>query len=85
MEFGTLPGTEMGLLYRVKRYAKSYEPIFISRKISLDFDERFVGYGSTRKSQIFEMFSAGYTFYVLNNAFLVHWGFQTRNEYTDAR
>ena len=31
-----------------------------------------------RLSQIYEMFVAGYEFYVLNNVFLTHWGFQTK-------
>ena len=39
-------------------------------------DERFIGYGYDRKSQICELHIAGYKFNVLNNEFLVHQGMQ---------
>ena len=61
------------------------------------FDERFIGFGMTRNTQVmmmmmmivmivmmimltqsYEMFLAGYTFSVLNNLFLNHWGLQKR-------
>jgi hypothetical protein len=29
--------------------------------------------------QVYEMFLAGYSFHVLNNAFLSHWGFSKKN------
>ena len=36
------------------------------------FDERFMVYGFDRIQQICELHVAGYSFAVLNNAFLVH-------------
>jgi len=41
------------------------------------FDERFIGFGMTRNTQVYEMYVAGYSFYLLNNVFTSHWGFQT--------
>lgn len=30
----------------------------------------------TRNTQVYEMYVAGYSFYLLNNIFTSHWGFQ---------
>ncbi|XP_068085926.1 beta-1,4-glucuronyltransferase 1-like [Anabrus simplex] len=66
----------MKVSHTVKKYDFWYEPMFIAPREVPPFDERFVGFGNTRNSQVYEMYLAGWTFKVLNNAFLVHWGFQ---------
>merc|ERR1712059_178543 len=43
----------------------------------MGFDERFIGFGMTRNTQVYEMYVAGYSFHVLNNAFTSHHGFQS--------
>ncbi|XP_063223045.1 beta-1,4-glucuronyltransferase 1-like [Bacillus rossius redtenbacheri] len=63
--------------YRVHNYQLFYEPIYVSARTAPLYDERFVGYGNTRNTQTYEMHLAGWTFHVLSNTFLVHWGFQT--------
>jgi len=72
--------TQTGLLdtaYQVEKYKIQYEPIYISRADFPEYDERFLGFGKGRVSQVYEMVMAGYRFHVLNNAFTNHWGFQT--------
>lgn len=59
-----------------------YEPFFIARKSSLPlYEERFKQYGYNRVSQICEMYVAGYKFFVLNNAFLVHKGQKKKDKF----
>lgn len=41
-------------------------------------DERFVGYGFTRNTQVYEMFVAGYQFQVLSPLFTCHPGLQNK-------
>ena len=60
------------------KYLFKYEPIYVARAETPIFDERFIGFGMTRNTQTYEMFMAGYTFSVLNNLFLNHWGLQKR-------
>ena len=63
--------------YEIDSYQIGYEPVYIARADVPKFDERFVGYGSTRYTQAFEMYLAGYHFVVLDNVFLSHRGFQS--------
>ncbi|XP_061173936.1 beta-1,4-glucuronyltransferase 1-like [Saccostrea echinata] len=59
-----------------------YEPFFIAHKSLLPlYEERFKQYGYNRVSQICEMYVAGYKFFVLNNAFLVHKGQKQKNTF----
>ncbi len=37
------------------------------------WDERFIGYGYDKVSQITELHQAGYTFMVVPNVFIIHW------------
>ncbi|XP_046389800.1 uncharacterized protein LOC124158641 isoform X3 [Ischnura elegans] len=70
---------EISVAYSVGHFPFWYEPVYVVRPTSGDlppFDERFVGFGMTRNTQAYEMVLRGYTFEVLDNAFLVHWGFQ---------
>jgi len=68
---------ELDIAYKVEKYIFKYEPLYIARGDTPAFDERFIGFGMTRNTQVYEMYVAGYTFYLLNNAFTNHWGFQS--------
>jgi len=68
---------ELDIAYKVEKYIFKYEPLYIARGDTPAFDERFIGFGMTRNTQVYEMYVAGYSFYLLNNAFTNHWGFQT--------
>ena len=43
---------ELDVAYKVENYKFSYEPIYVSRGDTPAFDERFVGFGNTRNSQV---------------------------------
>jgi len=68
---------QLGIAYKVEKYIFKYEPLYVARADTPQFDERFIGFGMTRNTQVYEMYVAGYTFHVLNNAFTNHRGFQT--------
>ncbi|CAH1996471.1 unnamed protein product [Acanthoscelides obtectus] len=55
-----------------------YEPFYIATDTVPPHDERFIGYGYTRNSQVYEMFVAGYEFLVLSPIFTCHWGLQVK-------
>lgn len=76
---------ELGVMYNISSWTEFWEPVYVARADVPLYDERFVGYGYTRSSQIFEMHEAGYTWHMLNNAFLCHSGFQTRRQRTASR
>ena len=63
--------------YKIEKYIFKYEPLYVARGDTPPFDERFIGFGMTRNTQVYEMYVAGYSFYLLNNVFTSHWGFQT--------
>ena len=42
----------MGVAYYVKKYVFLYEPIYVARANIPPFDERFIGYGMTRNTQV---------------------------------
>ena len=44
--------TEVAVAYEVKNYKLFYEPIYVSRGDNLAFDERFIGFGFDRSSQV---------------------------------
>lgn len=68
--------TDLEVAYKVEKYIFKYEPLYVSRGDTPAFDERFIGFGMTRNTQVYEMYVAGYSFYLLNNVFTSHWGFQ---------
>merc|ERR1711981_551450 len=68
---------EIDVAYRVDKYQFKYEPLYVAKSDTPIFDERFIGFGMTRNTQVYEMYVANYSFYVLDNAFASHWGFQT--------
>ena len=46
---------EVGVAYEVSKYKLTYEPIYVSRGDTPAFDERFIGFGFTRNSQVMNM------------------------------
>ena len=45
-------GDSLSIAYMVDQYRFMYEPIDVARSDSPPFDERFVGYGMTRNTQV---------------------------------
>ena len=66
---------DLEVAYKVEKYIFMYEPVYVARADTPDFDERFIGFGMTRTTQLYEMYVAGYKFFLLNNVFTSHWGF----------
>ncbi|KAI5733099.1 hypothetical protein M8J76_007657 [Diaphorina citri] len=66
--------------HEVTNFEFLYEPFYISVDTVPPHDERFIGYGYTRNSQVYEMFIAGYTFKVLSPVFNCHWGLLTKKQ-----
>nr|KAI8740224.1 beta-1; 4-glucuronyltransferase 1 [Biomphalaria glabrata] len=66
--------------YQVTR-VDPWEPFYIAKTSLPLYDERFKQYGFNRISQVCEMHVAGFDFYVLDNAFLVHRGFKVKDEF----
>uniref|UniRef100_A0A1B6D9Z2 Beta-1,4-glucuronyltransferase 1 n=1 Tax=Clastoptera arizonana TaxID=38151 RepID=A0A1B6D9Z2_9HEMI len=64
--------------HNVTNFEFLYEPFYVAPDIAPGHDERFIGYGFTRNTQVYEMYVAGYQFYVLSPVFTCHWGLQTR-------
>ncbi|XP_071514174.1 beta-1,4-glucuronyltransferase 1-like [Panulirus ornatus] len=73
------------VLYNITTYEEFWEPILVLPYTAPLFDERFVGYGFTRNSQVYELHCRGYHFQVLDRAFLTHRGFQTTSTYPPSR
>jgi Glycosyl-transferase for dystroglycan len=69
---------EVAVAYPVDKFIFHYEPVYVAQRGTPPFSERYIGYGMTRNTQAYEMLLANYTFYVLDNAFLSHWGFQLK-------
>ncbi|XP_050443420.1 beta-1,4-glucuronyltransferase 1-like [Adelges cooleyi] len=55
--------------HTVSKYQLYYEPFYVSLNNVPSYEERFIGYGYTRNSQVYEMFAAKYQFDVLTNIF----------------
>ena len=48
-----VPGAKhIDIAYKVKKYIFKYEPLYIARADTPEFDERFVGFGLTRNTQV---------------------------------
>uniref|UniRef100_H2ZCX2 Beta-1,4-glucuronyltransferase 1 n=1 Tax=Ciona savignyi TaxID=51511 RepID=H2ZCX2_CIOSA len=71
---------EMNIAFTAE-WDKSWEPFYIARRTVPMFDERFKQYGFDRIQQICEMYVAGYTFSVLDNAFLTHHGWKRAGDF----
>ncbi|XP_048511887.1 beta-1,4-glucuronyltransferase 1 isoform X1 [Athalia rosae] len=64
--------------HEVTNFEFFYEPFYVARDTVPAHDERFMGYGYTRNTQVYEMYVAGYEFLVLSPIFTGHWGLQTK-------
>lgn len=64
--------------YKVEHYEFFYEPFYVAGKEVPRYDERFVGYGFTRNTQVYETHAAGFEFWVLDEAFALHRGMPNR-------
>ncbi|KAF2367103.1 hypothetical protein FHG87_002158, partial [Trinorchestia longiramus] len=71
--------------YNITSWQRHWEPIYVTRATVPAFDERFIGYGFTRNSQVYEMRFAGYSWMMLDGAFLTHRGFQTKRSHSKIR
>ncbi|KAK3870004.1 hypothetical protein Pcinc_024721 [Petrolisthes cinctipes] len=72
--------SEFGIGYVISKYKLQWEPLYIIQGDIPDFDERFIGYGFVRSSQVLEMHLAGFSWHMLNNAFTCHRGFQEKTQ-----
>lgn len=66
--------------YNVTNFEFLYEPFYVAKDdaTSPEHDERFIGYGFTRNTQVYEMFVAGFQFQVLSPIFTCHPGLQNK-------
>ncbi|XP_037947584.1 beta-1,4-glucuronyltransferase 1 [Teleopsis dalmanni] len=64
--------------HNVTNFEFLYEPFFVAVDDAPAHDERFMGYGFTRNSQVYEMYVAGFSFFVLSPIFTCHWGLQQK-------
>lgn len=64
--------------YKISTYEFFYEPFYVASKAVPRYDERFVGYGFTRNTQVYETHLAGFEFWVLDEAFAVHRGMRNK-------
>lgn len=76
--FIDLPNNEVVVSHNVTNFEFLYEPFYVAPDTVPEHDERFMGYGYTRNTQVYEMFVAGYQFEVLSPIFTIHWGLQGR-------
>lgn len=76
---------KLQVLYNITTWRNYWEPIYVTKANVPPFDERFVGYGFTRNTQVYEMHVADYTWHMLSNVFLCHRGFQTVKTHNKVR
>lgn len=74
----TADSYEVYVSHPVTNFEFLYEPFYVAKDTVPPHDERFIGYGYTRNTQVYEMFVAGYEFLVLSPIFTVHWGLQVK-------
>lgn len=72
-------------LYGIPTYEEYWEPILVLPYDAPSFDERFVGFGFCRNSQVYELHQRGYSFRMLDEPFLSHLGFQNTKNYPTYR
>ncbi|XP_021203793.2 beta-1,4-glucuronyltransferase 1 isoform X1 [Bombyx mori] len=70
--------SETHISHNVTNFELLYEPFYVAPDTVPAHDERFLGYGFTRNTQVYEMFLIGYQFRVLSPIFTIHWGLQAR-------
>ncbi|KOC69607.1 N-acetyllactosaminide beta-1,3-N-acetylglucosaminyltransferase [Habropoda laboriosa] len=76
--YGNVRSGKVYISHDVTNFEFLYEPFYVAKDIVPAHDERFMGYGYTRNTQVYEMYVAGYQFKVLSPVFTGHWGLQTR-------
>ncbi|CAH1104308.1 unnamed protein product [Psylliodes chrysocephalus] len=69
---------DVHISHPVTNFEFFYEPFYVAPDVVPPHDERFIGYGYTRNSQVYEMYVAGYKFHVLSPIFTCHWGLQVK-------
>ncbi|XP_059482374.1 beta-1,4-glucuronyltransferase 1 isoform X2 [Neocloeon triangulifer] len=69
---------EVHVSHNVTNFEFLYEPFYVAPDTVPAHDERFIGYGYTRNTQVYETFVAGFQFRVLSPIFTVHWGLQNK-------
>ncbi|KAK4310271.1 hypothetical protein Pmani_018150 [Petrolisthes manimaculis] len=62
--------SEFGMGYVISKYKLQWEPLYIIQSDILNFDELFIDYGFVRSSQVLKMHLAGFSWHMLNNAFI---------------
>lgn len=72
------PDNKVFVSHNVTNFEFLYEPFYVAADTVPVHDERFLGYGFTRNSQVYEMYIAGYEFFVLSPIFTCHWGLQQK-------
>ena len=45
-------GDSVSVAYKVDKYLFKYEPLYVARADTPPFDERFIGFGMTRNTQV---------------------------------
>ncbi|CAG0916936.1 unnamed protein product [Notodromas monacha] len=69
-----LTTASVGISHEVVDPPFFYEPFYVSKDIVPVHDERYIGYGFTRNTQVLETKLAGFKFFVLTPVFTCHWG-----------
>ncbi|XP_067831639.1 beta-1,4-glucuronyltransferase 1 [Heptranchias perlo] len=70
----------LGVAYTLD-WRDPWEPFYVGLGSVPPYDERFKQYGFNRISQACELHVAGYTFAVLDDAFLIHKGFKLTSDF----
>ncbi|XP_055487831.1 beta-1,4-glucuronyltransferase 1 [Leucoraja erinacea] len=80
INLGPGPGPDLRVAYTLS-WTDPWEPFYVGPSNVPPYDERFEQYGFNRISQACELHVAGFTFAVLDDAFLVHKGFKVPGEF----
>mmetsp|Transcript_23911 Transcript_23911/g.60471 ORF Transcript_23911/g.60471 Transcript_23911/m.60471 type:complete len:615 (-) Transcript_23911:545-2389(-) len=64
----------------VAKYTEDSEPYYLTKRPFPRYDERFKGRGGNKQSQVYEMTVAGFKFYVLHDAHLIHYCVKRKSE-----
>nr|XP_039273808.1 beta-1,4-glucuronyltransferase 1-like [Styela clava] len=77
-------GNLLSCLYEVK-YSRLYEPFVITRKGIPMYDERFSGWSEVESHHKLLLATLGYRFIVLQNGFLVHYGWKVASHVSEQK
>lgn len=73
--------TDVHISHDVTNFEFLYEPFYVAPDDVPPHNEKFIGYGYTRNTQVYEMFVAGYKFKVLSPVFTCHWGLEKKHKW----